>query len=262
MRPRLQQIAVSKWANLGWLIGVLVICCPAQLSLAKSTGTIVCREELSSARRNELAGRLRLITGWSALKFDDGGTLRLGLESSLKGSSQARDLLNKALAGPNVLVLEDASNRPDVVFARVVEGYWKEGAAGKPPVYVVLIDFADFDHLMGDQQALNAFNVGWGVLHEIDHVVNDSADAEVLGRAGECETHLNEMRRELNLPRRTDYFFTYFPHAEESEFVTRFVRLAFDEEKPGSSKRRRYWLIWDATLVGGLSQTKQVASRR
>jgi hypothetical protein len=216
---------------------------------------------MAGSKRIELAARLRKITGWSGLKFDDSGTLRFGSDAPLKGSSQARDLLSRVLAGPNVLVLEDASNRSDVVFARVVEGYWSEGATDRPPVYVVLIDFADFDHLMGDQQALNAFNVGWAMLHEIDHVANDSLDAEAPGRAGECEAHLNQMRRELNLPDRTDYFFMYFPHADYSAFSTRFVRLAFDEQD-AHGKHRRYWLIWDATLVGGLNQAKQVASRR
>jgi hypothetical protein len=70
------------------------------------------------------------------------------------------------------------------------------------------------------------------------------------------------MRRECNLPLRTDYFFTFFPHADRSDFKTRFVRLAFEQEDHASMKHRRYWLIWDATLVGGLPAPEQVAERK
>jgi hypothetical protein len=109
---------------------------------------------------------------------------------------------------------------------------------------------------------LSAFDVGWGLLHEIDHVVNDSIDAIESGETGECEDHINQMRRECNLPQRTDYYYTFFPHADESPFVTRLVRLAFEQEDPSTNKRRRYWLIWDATRVGGLNQSKQIAELR
>ena len=89
-----------------------------------------------------------------------------------------------------------------MVFARVVPGRWKNNSAENAGVFVVMIDFADFDRLMGDRQALEAFNVGWGVLHEMDHVVNDSKDSDVVGHVGECEDHINEMRRECHLPAR------------------------------------------------------------
>ena len=180
----------------------------------------------------------------------------------MRGSETARDLLRQAVSGKNILILEDASNRDDVVFSQVVPGRWKDKDFTGPPVYVVRIDFADFDHLMGDQPALDAFDVGWGVLHEIDHAVKDSIDSRVLGRVGDCEDHINQMRRELHLPERSNYFFTFFPYTEESGFSTRLVRLAFDQKDPASNKHRRYWLIWDAALVGGLNDSKQIAELR
>ena len=262
MRSIARRIAVSTFAKTGCLIGLLLLFCPAQFGSENARSKIVCREQLSIARRNELASRLRRITGWPALKFDETGALIPGEAEPVGGSSKARDLIARAMSGARILILEDASNRTDVIFARVVEGFWKKDPFSKPPVYVVLIDFADFDHLMGDLRALNAFDVGWGVLHEIDHVVHDSVDSEKSGEAGECEEHINEMRRECNLPQRTDYFFTFFPHADESAFVTKLVRLAFDQEDTATSKRHRYWLIWDATQVGGLNQSKQIAELR
>jgi hypothetical protein len=176
------------------------------------------------------------------------------------GSQTARELLWKALNGRRVLVLEDASDRKDVVFARVVPGRLKHHSSASPETFVLLIDFADFDHLIGDEAALRAFDVGWAFLHELDHVLNDSADSTNPTETGECETHINVMRRELNLPIRTDYFYALFPDTERSEFRTRFARLAFDRTDAATKKRHRYWVMWDAALVGGLNS--QIAAAR
>jgi hypothetical protein len=216
---------------------------------------------LSQNRRAELANKLRTITGWRDLEFDRNGSLRTGVNTAVGGSDSARALLNKALSGTNILILEDASNRADVVFCKVVPGRWKVSSQG-PPVYVVLIDFVDFEHLMGDRLALSAFDPAWGLLHEIDHVIENSADSDKLGRAGHCEDHINQMRRELGLPERSEYFFTFFPQTENSGFSTRYVRLAFDQKEKSSRKYRRYWIMWDATLVGGLNESKQIAELR
>jgi hypothetical protein len=232
------------------------------LASENSHNKIICREEVPLKRRNELAGKLRAISGWSDLKFDGNGILQKGAKNAVGGSATARDLISKALSGSNAVILEDASNRADVAFCKVVPGRWKNNSSQQPPVYVVLIDFADFDHLIGDAAALNAFDVGWGVLHELDHVVSDSVDAAVAGETGECEDHINQMRRECKLPRRTDYFFTDFPQSGEGAFITRFVRLAFEQEADSTGKRHRYWVVWDANVVGGLGEQKQVATLR
>jgi hypothetical protein len=221
---------------------------------------ILCRQELSSARRLELADKLRTITGWPRITFDDDGRLRIGGAPAHGGSATARNLIRQALSGNNVILLEDASNRLDVVFSSVAAGRWKSGKADRPSAFVVLLDFADFDHLIGDQAALNAFDAGWAFLHEIDHVANGSVDATKKGETGECENHINRMRRECNLPLRADYFFTYFPYAQQSNFRSRLVRLAFDFEDTKTTKRRRYWVMWDALAVGGVVEQK-VAKR-
>lgn len=261
MRPRPRGIIVSAAIRTSGLITILVLCGVVQAAAESHQGAIICREEIPSASREELAKRLRAITGWSNLKFDDNGSLQVGESPAVDGSISARNLLSKALAGNAVMVLEDASNHPDVVFSRVVPGRWKNDTVEQRPVFVVLIDFADFDHLMGDRPALEAFNVGWGVLHEIDHVVNDSFDAAGLGRTGECEDHINQMRREKHLPERQEYYFTFFSHSEESDFKTKLVRLAFDQKEANANKRR-YWLMWDATQVGGLPEAKQIGALR
>lgn len=226
-----------------------------------ASGNVLCRPDLKAERRGELASKLRTITGWHDLGFDEHGALQPGNAAPSGGSETARKLLTAAMSGEKMMVLEDASNRADVVFCRVSKARWTKEAEGKPPVFVILIDFADFSHVTGDRAALAAFNVGWGVLHEIDHVVRDSVDSMRSGEAGECEDAVNKMRRECGLAERAEYFFTYLPGATTSDFMTRYVRIAFEQRKP-DTKKKRYWLIWDAALVGGLDEQKQVASRQ
>src|SRR4051812_37337983 len=114
---------------------------------------------------------------------------------------------------------------------------------------------------MGDDAALAAFNVGWGVLHEIEHVVHDSSDPTKSGEAGACEGFINLMRRECGLAERTDYYFTLLPGTNSSDFRTKFVRIAFDLLYPGKNKKERHWLIWDAKLVGGIDNQRSLIAR-
>ena len=67
------------------------------------------------------------------------------------------------------------------------------------------------------------------------------------------------MRRECDLPERAGYFFTPSPLAADTTFTTRFVRLAFEEEKSATNKKKRYWLLWDANVVGGLAPNQIAA---
>jgi hypothetical protein len=94
-------------------------------------------------------------------------------------------LLKQAIAGPNVIVLEDASSSTDVALCRVVRARWLRDEQNKPAAFVVLIDFKDFQQLSGDAEARAAFDVGWGLLHELDHVVADSEDARDAKAVGE-----------------------------------------------------------------------------
>jgi hypothetical protein len=212
----------------------------------------VLRPEVSRSHREELITRLRIITGLSTLNFDNNGSLRLG-EQTNGGSESARTLLAQAVAGPNVIVLEDASSRADVAFCRVVRARWVRGESNKPPAFVVLIDFTDFHQLSGDAEARAAFDVGWGLLHEIDHVVRDSEDARDVKAVGECEDHINRMRLEVGLPARVDYFFSRTYLKADSNFNARYVRLSFERQA------KRYWLVWDAMTVGGLIGDSQRA---
>jgi hypothetical protein len=243
------------------LFALACLCAFATDGLASEAAApmVACRAEVSDARRAELAGQLRAITGLPGLHFDAGGALRLGDAPPAGGSQKARALLSSALGGRRLIVIEDASGSADVVFGRVVEGRWKTGAEGRPPVYLVQIDFADFSHVMGSEAARASFDAGWALLHEVNHIVHGTVDPEGPGVLGECEGAVNLMRRELGLAERAEYFFTYLPGADRRAFKTRFVRLPF-EHRIGDGGRRRHWLYWDAALTGGAGSARQVAS--
>jgi hypothetical protein len=219
---------------------------------ADGSSRVMLRPDVSRAHREELVARLRVITGLTNLRFESDGSLRFDRDH-LRGSESARLLLDEAVAGANFIVLEDASSRADVAFCRVVRGRWARGETAKPPVYVVLIDFTDFHRVSGDAEARAAFDVGWGVLHEIDHVVRDSEDAPDANAIGECEDHINRMRTEIGLPVRVDYFFSPAYLKADANFNSRYVRLSFERQT------KRYWLVWDALTVGGLLSDGQRA---
>jgi hypothetical protein len=93
-------------------------------------------------------------------------------------------------------------------------------------------------------------------------VVHDSSDSDAAGDLGECERHINIMREEVGLPVRASYFFTALPLKTDPIFLSRFVRLPFEQRDAASKRTRRYWLSWDSTIVGGLASDCQSASVR
>lgn len=222
---------------------------------ASKSDNLVVRQNVSKSNRQELTRRLRAITGWNHLDFDSDGAMTIAESNPRNGSESARALLRKAFEGRRAIVFADASSRKDVVFCRVDMTTLDQ--APSSDVYVVLIDFADFRQVTGDKQALAAFDVGWAVLHEIDHVVEDSQDPQE-DISGDCEDHINRMRRELGLPVRNSYFFSFLPLKNDGNLVARFVRLGFDLDATPEAKRKRFWLIWDAAVVGGLTADEKL----
>ena len=242
-------------------IGCVVVAIASSAS-AKSVGQVFIRDKVSIAHRNKLLAELGKITGWTKLTFADDDRLTLDSSETRRGSQSAQALLARAVSGDKVIVLEDASSRSDVAFCRVVPGRWSNENSSQPPAYVILIDFTDFEQIVGDKEARASFHVGWGLLHELDHVVSDTADSESEDDLGECEVHINAMRAEVGLPVRARYFFKPSPLKPDPNFRSRFVRLPFEQRDTASNKTKRYWLTWDAAVVGGLSNDKQSASVR
>jgi len=243
------------------LAGVSVLSLCALPALAhNNVSMILCREEVAAKRQQELAEQLRAITGLPQLHFDADGALRLGDAAPVGGSQRARELLASTQTGKNLIVIEDASGSDEVVFGRVVEAQLNRNERGLSP-YVVQLDFADFSQVIGDAEALAAFNAAWVALHEIYHVTSGAADSTKADESGECEELINLMRRECQLAVRAEYHFHFLPGRERSEFKTRYVRLAFDRQNPSTNKKRRVWLMWDAAYVGGLPSSQPTPDR-
>lgn len=226
---------------------------------ANPASNVLCRAQLDTSLRQKLTNQLKEITGWSNLHFDEHGGLRYS-GPAVGGSETARELITAAVNGKNVIVIEDASGRADVVFCRVVPGAWKKQKPNSPPAFVVLIDFADFSHVTGDSIAQAAFNPGWAALHEIAHVVHDANDAEASDLLGDCERMVNRMRRECGLAEREEYCYKLYPNMQSSAFQSRLVRLAFVQHEAAENKKRRYWLMWDANIVGGLPPAQNISA--
>lgn len=238
--------------------GLGLLICLSTLPVFANTNAVVVRDDVAANDRESLVQKLRKITGWQDLRFDSSGLLQPGTREPIKGSVGARELLSKAVAGPNVIVLEDASSRTDVAFCQVVEAHSVRPSSSVGPIFVVRIDFEDFERVMGDKEARAAFDVGWAVLHEIDHVVRGSVDPASHSSVGDCEESINQMRLEVGLPVRTDYFFSSLPHTPDSHLVSRLVRIRFEEVRT-RNKVKSYWIIWDAAVVGGLSDSRIAA---
>jgi hypothetical protein len=242
-----------------YLFAALFILTPV-VSPASATEApkVVIRSSVSQRHRSELQEKLKRITGWRDLGFTSEGALVLGTNLGSTGSESARQLLRSSVSGSRMILIEDATGRKDIAFCRVhVSTLIGEKLS---TVYVVMIDFADFRQLSGDKQARAAFDVGFAVLHEINHVVHDSTDPKISGGVGDCETQINRMRQELGLPIRTDYYFSLLPLRTDLRLISRFVRLGFHLSDQATGRTKRYWLVWDAALVGGLRSDHETAA--
>lgn len=259
MHPRRRHQFAAKAVTVSWTLAICV--CAVVTCRAQPSAKVVIRDDVPIKHRTELLVRLRAISGWSDMRFDNHGALRWTNEDFTGGSKSARELLIQAELGNDLIVLEDASSRSDVAFCRVVPGRWLAQEQPKIRAFVVLIDFDDFHQISGDQQARAAFDVGWAVLHEMHHVVKDSEDAQSIAEVGACERDINTMRFELGLPMRATYYFSPLPAKVNPEFQSRLVRLAFEKHDATANRTRRYWLVWDAMSVGGVVQG-QTASLR
>ena len=113
--------------KVGGMVWLLILICVlpvhANQHANPKVNSVVCRPDLPATHRHEIVERLREITGWRDLHFDKHGSLHSGGAHS-GGSAMARELLAAAISGEQLLILEDASGRPDVAFCRVVEGRW------------------------------------------------------------------------------------------------------------------------------------------
>ena len=167
------------------------------------------KPSLSEKQLQQVLKSLREKTGWAQLAFDAEGFLVCPQPTECThGSAAARQLLSAALASQRAFDLQAHDRSSQVVFARLAPGinYESRRTGEKIEVFPLQVDFGDFYQLRGDAAALKAFDLGLVILHELAHGVWQLPDARSEDEEpGECESYINRIRRELNMPERLQY---------------------------------------------------------
>ena len=201
---------------------------------------------------------LRGKTGFLELRFDEAGFLTLGDRSRIiGGSATARELLIAAVDGDKVFELESHDSSPYVAFANIGGGEVVIDFATNARVEVqpLRLDFTDFAQLRGKREALEAFDIGFAVLHELAHGVWGLRD-EVTDktRLGACDEYVNRARRELGLPERKRYRprINSAPSSEPRATVRAELLFVLASKEYRRSGRHKFYLRWDAKQVAAL----------
>jgi hypothetical protein len=204
-------------------------------------------------RRNleDVARHLERLTGWK-LGFDRQGVLTLSSSSSLRtGSETARQILLRTMRSVSI-TLEDRSRSADIAFAALTrECVYFLPSGERVEGYLLRLDFQDFLHLSGDREALEAFTLGFVLMHELVHALEkrrDPPQLEGLRESGDCEQIVNRIRQELNLPLRVHYATEVFllgPYPIPYERL-RFVR---SRVVGGKTEQDTYIVQWPSAFV-------------
>lgn len=218
--------------------------------------------KLKSKQLETVLKSLRDKTGFLDLGFDENGFLRIGDKTQfIGGSATARALLASALTLPHSIDLESHNFSSEIAFARLAKSvvYQSKMTGETINVYPIELDFSDFIKLRGNRKVLEAFDVGFVILHELGHAVLGLRDSvDTYDSPGECEEYVNLIRRELNLPERKNYIArTYKSSASISNNSVEYAELTFIHpgENALGSKPKKLYLSWDAHLVGPVKQT-------
>ncbi len=218
-------------------------------------------EQLPVKQLQQVLQSLRDKTGWQDLFFDEETFLVCPEPARFSGgSAAARRLLWAALNSLEAYDLEAHQNSRAVTFGRLAPAvdFMSRRTGAKLSAYPLQIDFADFQQLRGDGPALKAFDVGLVVLHELGHAVWHLRDAAAVeDEPGECETYINLIRRELQLPERQNYVARVRSGTLNLLAGTRLIAellFARTTEKQGGLKQDRYLLQWEAETVGTITR--------
>lgn len=208
-------------------------------------------QRLNEKQLLQVSENLSRKSGFAELGFDGQGALTLGNRQRVDGgSATARALLVSAVDSHNLYELENHERSDDVAFASLhaIKDRVTFDLPKRTTVFLVQIDFADFNKLSGDREAKASFDPGIAILHELTHAVLKLQDPQDMNEIGECDAHVNQMRRELQLPERLYYHpdITVVRIAEGRRVVS--ARLEFVERKEG--KTVKYQLSW---LPGNVS---------
>lgn len=227
------------------------------------------KNKLNKVERESVINSLREKTGLEDLGFDEDGFLSLGDRTKTSGgSATARELLLAAMSLSYAIDIESHNHSREVAFARLdTPVHFLNYSSGEEiDVYPIQIDFNDFKRLRGDKQVLEAFDVGFVILHELGHAVLGLHDTlETITGLGECEKYINRIRHELGLPLRQNYIARLYSRAGSlAELTKQMAELNFSQVVAAGekSKTRHYILSWEAREVGPIvSETGVLAAR-
>jgi hypothetical protein len=209
--------------------------------------------------------RLRELTGWHSLTFNEDGFLVCPEPQTISGgSAAARKLLGAALFGDQAIDLESHPRSAAVKFARLAKGtvYVSYDKSLTITGYPIQIDFNDFRLLQGEAPALAAFDPGIALFHELAHGVWGLPDARSEeDEPGACENYVNLIRRELHLPERQHYEANARRSVNSTALLVELRFIQFTK-KNGRLRRKRFFLRWDAALFGELDDTRLAAALR
>ncbi|MGH9844309.1 MAG: hypothetical protein ACREEM_36765 [Blastocatellia bacterium] len=230
-------------------------------------------QRLNEKQLQQAQESLRHKSGLVELGFDEQGALVLGNRQHIRGgSATARALLIAAVDSRNLYELESHERSPEVAFARIYESEDRLIAetGQRLTIYQVQIDFADFSRLSGAREAKAAFDIGIALLHELVHGVLKLPDPQSADQIGDCDAHVNQMRRELQLPERLYYQpgITVVRSSDGRGIVC--ARLEFVERQAGQAEpSAKYQLTWlpsqvspNAQNIAGLQQGLLASKRR
>lgn len=218
---------------------------------------------LSASELELVLTQLRQKTGFVSLRFDEAGFLTIDDRSQIIGGSQtARELLVTAIDGTKSIVLQSHNRSLNVMFGRASQGpkYTSLKSGLGIESELIEIDFMDFKKLRGHRRAIEAFDPGFVILHELCHAVLNLHDpSEQVHAAGDCETYVNRIRRELGIPERQQYAATAsMKNLSLSTPTATVAQLIFAQTQPGDEpgerkKTKRFFTWWNSQEVGGTS---------
>jgi hypothetical protein len=225
------------------------------------------KQRLSAPQLRMVLDSLRHKTGFLEMRFDESGFLTLGDRTRIAGgSATARALIIATVDGGQVFDLECHDHSLDIAFARLATGCnIHHGPTGaRIEVRPLQLDFADFAQLLGNREALAAFDPGLAVLHELVHGVLHLHDAvNDTTRLGECDEHVNRMRHELQMPERQHYSPTLRMVKVSGSAGMNVAELLFVRVGGESSraKAEKFYVRWDVEKVSIINLTSSRGDR-
>jgi len=161
-----------------------------------------------SGCQQQLLTSLQRITGLQQLQISSLGELKVcDWAAATGGSTSARALLFRALQSGYAYVVEAHPGSPEVTFGQLDAGLIYESLedAQRLTIWHLRLDLEDFKRVEAPAPVLASFDVGFAFLHELLHGLGYD-DAATLDELGPCEELINQVRTELSLPLRAQYY--------------------------------------------------------